>query len=332
MVGSCPVADFRCDMTPLMVMSVSNAIGSPLFIPYRSNFYSDLTFCVRAASRLATTIMERVKKTVLVTGASSGIGKATVKYFSEKGWNVAATMRTPERDDEVRHYPNTRVYALDVTLPETIDTAIEQADRDFGRIDAVVNNAGYGVDGVFEAMSDDVIRRQFETNVFGLMRVTRSFIAYFRTNRIPGHIIQVSSMGGRLAFPLYSIYHGTKWAVEGFSESLHYELAPLGIRVKLVEPGPIRTEFYGRNRAFIRPNDTSAYDAYVDQCDKVAMATANRAVGPESVARAIFRAANSSSGRLRYPAGQPGPLLLGLRRWVPDRVFFVLVRMRYGIR
>lgn len=276
--------------------------------------------------------MAETGKTVLITGASSGIGKATAKYFSEKGWHVAATMRTPERDDEVHRYPNTRVYSLDVTLPESIDAAIGQAVRDFGRIDAVVNNAGYGVDGVFEAMSDDVIRRQFETNVFGLMRVTRSFIAYFRTNRIPGHIIQVSSMGGRLAFPLYSIYHGTKWAVEGFSESLHYELAPLGIRVKIVEPGPISTEFYGRSREFIRPHDASVYDAFVDQCDRVAMATAHRAVGPERIARMIFRAANSSSGRLRYPAGQPGPLFLGLRRWVPDRLFFALVRMSYGIR
>ena len=276
--------------------------------------------------------MKKSTRTILVTGASSGIGKATAKYFSEQGWNVAATMRTPDRDEEVRRYRNTRVYALDVTSPDSIDAAIAQAVRDFGRVDAVVNNAGYGVDGVFEAMSDDVIRRQFETNVFGLMRVTRSFVAYFRTNRIPGHIIQVSSMGGRLAFPLYSIYHGTKWAVEGFSESLHYELAPLGIRVKIVEPGPIRTEFYGRNREFVRPQNTSAYDAFVDQCDKVAMATANRAVGPESVVRAIFRAANSSSGRLRYPAGHPGPLFLCLRRWVPDRIFFALVRMSYGIR
>jgi NAD(P)-dependent dehydrogenase (short-subunit alcohol dehydrogenase family) len=280
----------------------------------------------------AMILMTEARHTVLITGASSGIGKATAKYFSDKGWNVAATMRTPERDDEVRRYRNTRVYTVDVTLPESIDAAIALAVRDFGRIDAVVNNAGYGVDGVFEAMSDDVIRRQFETNVFGLMRVTRSFIAYFRTNRIPGHIIQVSSMGGRLAFPLYSIYHGTKWAVEGFSESLHYELAPFGIRVKIVEPGPIRTEFYGRNREFIRPHDAPAYDDFVDRCDKVAMATAHRAVGPESVARTIFRAANSTSGRLRYPAGQPGPLILALRRMLPDRVFFSLVRLSYRIR
>jgi NAD(P)-dependent dehydrogenase (short-subunit alcohol dehydrogenase family) len=276
--------------------------------------------------------MKTPKRTVLITGASSGIGKATAKYFSEQGWNVAATMRTPDRDDEVCRYRNTRVYALDVTLPERIDAAIAQAVRDFGRIDVLVNNAGYGVDGVFEAMSDDVIRRQFETNVFGLMRVTRRFIEYFRDNGIRGHIIQVSSMGGRLAFPLYSIYHGTKWAVEGFSESLHYELAPLGIRVKIVEPGPIRTDFYGRNREFIRPTDTPVYDAFVDQCDRVAMATAHRAVGPEGVARTIYRAANSSSARLRYPTGQPGPLMLGLRSLLPGRVFFALVRMSYGIR
>jgi short-subunit dehydrogenase len=270
-------------------------------------------------------------KTVLITGTSSGIGKAAARYFSENGWNVAATMRTPSKDQEVATFTNTKVYALDVTDNATIDGAIAQAHKDFGQIDAVVNNAGYGVDGVFEAMSDDVIERQFDTNVFGLMRVTRAMITYFRTHKIAGNIVQVASMGGQIAFPLYSIYHGTKWAVEGFSESLHYELKPLGIQVKIVEPGATKTEFYGVSREMIKPTQTQDYDEFVAKCEKVSMEAGEKGEDASVIAKTIFKAANDKSPKMRYAVGSPAPLLLTLRKLLPASLWFSMIRSSYKI-
>jgi len=270
-------------------------------------------------------------KTVLITGTSSGIGKAAAQYFGEKGWNVAATMRTPEKDTEVKNFKNTKVYRLDVTDNQSIESAIAAVHKDFGKIDAVVNNAGFGVDGVFEAMTDEVIEKQFDTNVFGLMRVTRAFISYFRTNKIQGHIIQVASMGGRLAFPLYSIYHGTKWAVEGFSESLQYEVAQFGIKVKLIEPGAIKTEFYGTSRHFVKPTNTSDYNAFVDKCEKVSMETGAKGEDAGVVAVAIFKAANDNSNKMRFPVGSPAPMLLRLRKLLADTIWFGIVRSSYKL-
>lgn len=269
------------------------------------------------------------RKTVLVTGTSSGIGRAAVHRFAQRGWNVAATLRRPEEERELGGLPNTRVYALDVTSQASIDAALDAVTRDFGGIDCLVNNAGFGVDGVFEAMSDDTIRKQFETNVFGLMRTTRAVIPRLRA-RGGGSIVQIASMGGRLTFPLFSIYHGTKWAVEGFSESLHYELAPLGIRVKIVEPGAIKTDFYGRSRVFVG-SDLPDYRALVEAAERVSQAPARDGAPPEQVADTIERAARHTGARLRFPVGAPAPLLLSLRRVLPDPWFFAIVRRAYGL-
>ncbi|WP_206513058.1 SDR family oxidoreductase [Larkinella soli] len=269
-------------------------------------------------------------KTVLITGASSGIGKAAAQLFAEQGWNVAATMRTPAKEQELAGLPNVRLYALDVTRTDTIQSALEAAGRDFGRIDVVVNNAGFGVDGVFEAMTDEVIEGQFDTNVFGLMRVTREAVKLMREQG-GGTIIQIASMGGRLAFPLYSIYHGTKWAVEGFSESLHYELKPLGIHLKIIEPGATRTEFAGRSRQFIRPDYTQAYDAFIRKVDKVNAETMEKGESPRKIAETIVKAAGDTSGKLRYPVGNPAPVLLRLRKLLPETLFFGIIRNSYKL-
>ncbi|GEM_PF-3992706 len=148
-------------------------------------------------------------RSVLITGTSSGIGRAAVKHFSRVGWRVAATMRTPEKERELSQLPGVKLYRLDVTDVTSIEDALAAAKQDFGRLDVLVNNAGYGVDGVFEAMSDDTIRQQFETNVFGLMRTTRAVVPLMRAQG-GGCIVQVASMGGRLAFPLFSIYRGAR--------------------------------------------------------------------------------------------------------------------------
>ncbi len=270
-----------------------------------------------------------MRQTVLITGASSGIGKAAAIYFANKGWNVAATMRSPEMETELSVFSNVKLFALDVTKPETIDIAIQSTIRDFGKIDALVNNAGFGADGVFELMDDAFIENQFNTNVFGLMRVTRAIIPYFRKQN-SGTIIQIASMGGRLTFPLYSIYHGTKWAVEGFSEALHFELLQFNIKVKIIEPGAIKTDFYGRSRALIG-FDFAPYKSFTEKVEKLSQETGNSGESPEVVAKTIFKAASDGGSKMRYPTGSPAPILLILRKLIPDSWWFGIVKMSYRI-
>ena len=269
-------------------------------------------------------------RTVLVTGTSSGIGRAAVKAFSDKGWNVAATLRTPTKETEMQTWPGVTLYALDVTDTASIGAALNRIITDFGGVDVLVNNAGYGVDGVFEAMTDEIIERQFNTNVFGLMRMTRALIPHMR-QRGRGTIIQIASMGGRLAFPLFSIYHGTKWAVEGFTESLQFELNPFHIRLKLIEPGAIKTEFYGAGREMVKPANTADYDAFVAKCDRVNQESGAKGESAELVAAAIYKAATDGSSRLRYPVGAPAPLLLRLRKLLPDKWWFGVVKSSYKL-
>jgi NAD(P)-dependent dehydrogenase (short-subunit alcohol dehydrogenase family) len=269
-------------------------------------------------------------KTIFITGTSSGIGKLTVKYFAERGWNVAATMRTPEKEMELNKLSNVKLYALDVTNTESIHKALENAKKDFGRLDAVVNNAGFGADGVFESMTDEFIQKQFDTNVFGLMRVTREAVKLMREQG-GGTIVQIASVGGQVAFPLFSIYHGTKWAVEGFTESLQFEVAEHKIRMKIIEPGAIKTEFYGTSRAFMKPDYTKAYDNFITKCEKVNMEAGGKGADPIVVAKTIYRACTDNSSKLRYPIAYPANVLLPMKRFLPARLYFWFVRMSYKL-
>lgn len=271
-----------------------------------------------------------MKKTVLITGTSSGIGKATVFEFAKMGWNVVATQRNPEKETDFDNFPNVKMYYLDVTNFESIKEVISSVQKEFGKIDVVVNNAGYGVDGAFESMSDEIIEKQFNTNVFGLMRVTREAIKLMRPNG-GGMIIQISSMGGKITFPLYSIYHATKFAVEGFTESLHYELAQFNIKMKLIEPGPIVTDFYGRSRQFIKPTNTNQYDGFIQKFNDAAEKVMKHAEGPDVVAKVIYQAATDNSAQMRYAVGKPGPMLLRMRKLLSDKLYFLMVRKSYNL-
>jgi NAD(P)-dependent dehydrogenase (short-subunit alcohol dehydrogenase family) len=271
-----------------------------------------------------------VKRVVLITGASSGIGRATAAACAARGWRVVATMRRPDDAGDLAALPSVTVLPLDVTSTPSVEAAVAAAVADFGRLDAVVNNAGYSVDGVFEGADDESIRRQFETNVFGLMRVTRAAIPVMRRQG-GGTIVQVSSMGGRVTFPLYSVYHATKWAVEGFSESLAFELRPFGIRMRLVEPGAIRTDFYGRSREPIPAPAGAGYDDLVARCEAISLAGGRGGSGPEVVADTIIRTITDRGWRLRYAVARPAPLLLRLRRFLPEAWFLRLIRRRYRI-
>lgn len=262
-------------------------------------------------------------KTVLITGASTGIGRATAECFHERGWNVAGTMRSPEKHRDLAALDRVICPRLDVTAPDTIEAAFEETYRRFGAVDVVVNNAGYALLGPFEASEPEQIRQQIDTNVIGVMSVTRAVLPHFRERR-QGVLVNISSVGGRVTFPLYSVYHATKWAVEGFSESLQYELRPFGIRVKIVEPGPIKTDFYDRSVDMLSKEGLTAYDAYVDQAVSVMNGFGERGASPERVARVIFKAATDGRARLRYGVSTMG--LPVLRRLLPYRLIQAVTR------
>ncbi len=267
-----------------------------------------------------------MKKTVLITGTSSGIGKSTALYFASKGWNVAATMRTPEKEKELSKVDGIKLFKLDVTDPASIQSAIEESISVFGGIDVVVNNAGYGGVGVFEAASQEQIQRQFDTNVFGVMNVTRAILPYFRQKK-SGTIINVTSVGGLITFPIYSVYHSTKWAVEGFAEALQYELRPFNIKIKNIEPGAIKTDFYDRSQDLFKKEGLTDYDNYAKVAFENTQNAGVNAPGPEVVAKKIYKAALDRSFRLRYPAGPQAPALLFLRRLLPLSWFRGIVKL-----
>lgn len=264
-------------------------------------------------------------QTIFITGASSGIGQQTALLFQQRKWNVVATMRSPEKDTVLRNFTNVICLRLDVTEERSIKEAVKNAIAHFGRIDVVINNAGYGLIGAFETFDAEQIERQFKTNVFGLMSVMRSVLPHFRANHA-GLFINVASFAGRSIFPLYSVYHASKWAVEGFTESLHYEFAQHNIRVKLIEPGIVRTEFWGRSTDRQNHTGVDAYDAYgnpvLDVIDNAARLIATH---PQEVATTIWKAANDASPRLRYIIGLDARLTLGARRVLSDKRYTQLI-------
>lgn len=265
-------------------------------------------------------------KTVFITGCSSGIGLATAKHFQAQGWNVAATMRNPADVPELAQLPNVICPALDVNDTAAIQRALQETLARFGRIDAVVNNAGYALMGAFETLDAGQVRRQFDTNVFALMEVTRAVLPLFRAQG-GGNLVNVSSMVGRIPLPLYSIYNASKHAVEGFTEGLTYELEPLGIRVKLVLPGAVNTNFFGRSADRDNKTGVDVYDEYSNYQFSVMDRTGPGGSTPEDAAKVIFRAAGDGSRRLRYSVGPDAMMLLASRRFMPETLFRTVVRL-----
>jgi short-subunit dehydrogenase len=197
----------------------------------------------------------------------------------------------------------------------------------FGRIDTLVNNAGYGLMGPFEEASPESIAKQFETNVFGLMNVTRVALPYMRAQRF-GRIVNISSIGGRLGIPLYSSYHATKFAVEGFTESLNYELKPFGIDAVLIEPGAISTEFLGRSADIAKPQEGSQYRSYFDRVYASFDKASKGGAKPDVVAKKIVAVAQSKSPALRNPVGGGAEFLMAARKLLPDCAVHSLVKQQ----
>ncbi|WP_284653474.1 SDR family oxidoreductase [Flavobacterium terrisoli] len=241
-----------------------------------------------------------MQKTVFITGASAGLGKATAKLFQAKGWNVIATMRNPDKETELNQLQNVTLLQLDVSNTNQIDQVVNDTLHNHS-VDVVVNNAGYGLIGVLEALSDDQIIRQVNTNLLGVIRVTKAFIPYFREKQ-NGVFINISSMLGLWGYPTCSVYSATKFAIDGFSESLAYELAAFGIQVKIIAPGGIKTDFAGRSLEGAEHNAYSKLEKKVMEGYTPEMI--EKFASPESIATVIYNAAVDGNSRLRYVVGK----------------------------
>ena len=263
-------------------------------------------------------------KTVFITGSSSGIGKAAAVYFAAKGWNVAATMRSPDKSS-FSNQERIRKFRCDVTDPASVRDAVKEAVAAFGSIDVCVNNAGFSLLGPFETTPQKDITKQYDTNVFGLMNVIRELLPNFRAGK-GGIFVNIASIGGRTGFPLYSLYNSTKFAVEGFSESLQHELRQFNIRVKIIEPGVILTDFYGRSMIHQEKSQYADYDSYASKTIAKLETIGTNGIKPEAVAKVIYRAAVSNNWKLRYTVGPDAKLLTALRAVLPFPLFRILLR------
>ncbi|NUO48772.1 MAG: SDR family oxidoreductase [Polyangiaceae bacterium] len=269
-------------------------------------------------------------KTVLITGSSSGYGHATVTCFLERGWNVVATMRTPRPSPEngFAASPRLRIVRLDVTDRASIDAAVREGIAAFGELDVVVNNAGIGLLSAFEATPDATIREIFETNVFGAMAVTQAAVPYFRERRA-GTIINVTSSVGIVPMPLTAVYSASKLAMEGFTESLAYELSSFGVSAKIVEPGYAPTTSFTANG--MERMKGLVPDAYAPYAEQLMQARADTKYTKETdVANAVWLAATDGSSRLRYPAGADAEELAGMRRAMPGDDYLATMRALIG--
>jgi NAD(P)-dependent dehydrogenase (short-subunit alcohol dehydrogenase family) len=271
-----------------------------------------------------------MNNTIFITGASSGLGKAAVKFFQAKGWNVVATMRNPEKETELTSLDNVLVAKLDVLDLASIENAVKEGIQKFGKIDVLVNNAAYGAYGPLESFQREQIVRQFNTNVMGVLDVTRALLPHFRQHK-NGVIINISSIGGKMAFPLGTLYHGTKFAIEGISESLSYEVAAFNGKVKIVEPGAIATDFAGRSLDFSNDAQLTEYQEMVGKVMGAMPALYAQASSAEAIAGVIYEAATDGKDQLRYAAGEDAKGLIAQRQQLDDNTFITGLKAQFGL-
>ena len=262
-------------------------------------------------------------KTIFITGASSGLGKATAKLFAQKGWNVIASMRNPNNETELTQIPNIHLLELDVTNASQVKDNIAQLISK-QTVDVVFNNAGYGLGGVFEGATEEQLQQQLNTNIMGVFRVTQAFLPHFRAKK-KGMFITTTSIGGHIAFPFFAPYNSTKFALEGWSESLSYELSCFNIQVKTIGPGTIKTDFGGRSLTLARHE---AYTAFLDTAEKVLRDPEQSKKGstPEQIAEVVFEAVTDGKKQRRYVAGKDAKPLYKLRQLLGYK--FIMGQMR----
>ncbi len=268
---------------------------------------------------------EAPSKAVLITGCSSGIGRATAERLAGAGWTVYATARNVEAIEDLARSGCTTL-ALDVTDEESMRAAVTRVEEDAGAVGVLVNNAGYSQSGALEELGPDEVRRQFDTNVFGLLRMTQLALPGMRRQRY-GKVVNVGSMGGKLTLPGGGLYHATKYSVEAISDALRFEVRGFGVDVILLEPGLIKTRF-GETAAGSVAAPQAADGPYAKFNATLVGATketyegpvSKLGGGPEAVAKTIERAITSRRPRARYPV-TPSARLMIARRLMPDRLW-----------
>ncbi|MEK3698453.1 SDR family oxidoreductase [Paenibacillus sp. FSL R10-2199] len=260
----------------------------------------------------------RAAQTIFITGTSSGLGKLTAIHFAKMGWNVAATMRTPENGQELRQYDNIRLFKLDVTNPDQVSLAVDAAIDAFGKIDVVVNNAGMGTYGPLELAAEKDIDWQFAVNTRGPINVIRRFLPHFRANG-GGMFINISSfMGVTTAVPLGSLYNMSKFALEGLTEGLYYELKPLNIELRLIEQGGSSGNNFTDNIIWNRDEKITVYDEMMDKLSALMGNRDNSQLDdPQVIVDAIADLATGVSSKFRTVIGDTGNSLMALRNSVP---------------
>lgn len=253
-------------------------------------------------------------KTIFITGASSGLGKAAAQLFASRGWKVIATMRKPEQEQELQAIDNITLLPLDVTNAAQVSATVKEALA-MGDVDVVFNNAGYGLIGPMETATEEQLQRQLDTNVLGVMRVTQAFIPHFREKQA-GLFITTTSIGGLITFPFGSVYHATKWALEGWSESMAFELKKIGVGIKTVSPGGIETDFVSRSL------DTTTHPAYQQWIDQLYANIGTMTFTPAmQIAEVVYEAATDGKDVLRYVAGEDAKALYAQRLEMGDESF-----------
>ena len=276
----------------------------------------------------------QTSKAVLITGCSTGIGRATALRLARAGHTVYASARRAESIGDLER-EGCRVLALDVCDEPSMRAAVDEVERREGAVGALVNNAGYGSEGPLEEVPMEEIRRQFETNVFGLIRMTQLVLPGMRRQG-SGRIVNLSSMGGRMTLPGGGVYHATKYAVEALSDALRFEVRGFGIDVVVIEPGAIKTEFGATAIAKVdaAARDGSPYTEFREVLKQQIRAAyegpmAALGGGPDDVARVIEKAIHARRPRTRYPVTPSAYLMMGLRRWLPDRGFDAFLRTQF---
>lgn len=275
-----------------------------------------------------------VSKAVLITGCSSGIGWATAERLVDVGWKIYATARNVEKIAPLEQR-GCQLLPLDVTDEDSMRLAVDEVERREGAVGVLVNNAGYSQSGAVEAVPMEKVRRQFETNVFGLARMCQLVLPGMRRQGY-GRIVNVSSMGGKLTFPGGGYYHATKHAVEALSDALRFEVEGFSVKVSVIEPGLIRTGF--ADTAVGSMDDLNWENPYAGFDEGVARTTAENyergpisrlGGGPEAVAEAIEQAISARSPKSRYAVTPSAHLFLRLRRLLPDRAWDAVLRTTY---
>jgi short-subunit dehydrogenase len=278
------------------------------------------------------------QKVAIVTGSSSGIGFETSLILARNGFHTYATMRNLEGEKtkpltEVVKNENLQLQAieLDVDNDKSVIDAINTIVEERKRIDVLINNAGYALGGALEDSSTDEIKAQFETNFFGAIRATKVVLPIMRRQG-EGKIVNITSMGGRISIPLSSSYHGSKFALEGLSESIQYELEPFGIKIILIEPGVVGSNFWRNIKIAKSSSDSnSPYTQFGNKILKAYKEMEQNTISPSVVAKTILDAATSNNPQLRYVVGEDAAKTIEARKNMPDKEFGDLIKKQFGI-